>query len=135
MHLTKELLQPNQRGIIAGQLFDPATPYTFTQRMRENFPSASLLTSRSFNHAMLKSVLNSTMGSSADPADKDPECQANIDRYFKKGIVDFVDGQVCESDPIYSVCTINDVTDGWRGKQCAPHTKNKQVDNRIYSLE
>lgn len=84
---------------------------------------------------MLKSVLNSTMGSSADPADKDPECQANIDRYFKKGIVDFVDGHVCESDPIYSTCTINDVTDGWRGKQCAPHTKNKQVDNRIYSLE
>ena len=115
-------MQPNQRGIIAGSLFDPKTPYTFTQRMRENFPSATLLTSRSFNHAMLNSVLNSTTGwSMTDPADKDPECQANIRRYFKKGIVDFVDGHVCESDPIYSTCTINDIIDGFQGKQCFPN--------------
>ena len=78
---------PDQRGIVAGQLWDPATPYIMTQKMRQNFKHATLLTSRSVSHGMRSSRIN---------GDWDPVCQGHINRYFQKGYVDFVDGHVCE---------------------------------------
>ena len=105
---------PLLKGIIAGQLFDPgkvlleisptyipytlssclyhilfvhpATPYIWTQKMRDNFKSATLLTSRSVNHG-ISSARESISG--------DVHCFDNILRYFKNGVVDFIDGTVC----------------------------------------
>lgn len=95
---------PLQRGIIGGQLYDRATPYVGSQLMRQNFPLASLLTSRSVNHG-----LNDARANGAT----DPVCQGHVQRYFKTGVVDIVDGHVCESDPITDSCTISDaLTDG-----------------------
>jgi len=91
---------PHLRGIIAGQLFDPATPYIWTQEMREHFQSASLLTSRSVNHGI---------ASARESLSSDVGCYANILRYFKHGYVDFNDGHVCESDHIGSSCTIENI--------------------------
>merc|ERR1712154_328562 len=62
------------KGIVAGQLYDPATPYIWTQKMREHFKSATLLTSRSVNHG-LEAARESLSG--------DRRCYANILRYFK----------------------------------------------------
>ena len=81
---------PDQRGIVAGQLYDPRTPYIWTQKMRQNFKRASLLTSRSVNHGMNMAI---NIGHSGE---FDPECQNLIVDYFEKGYVDFVDGHVCE---------------------------------------
>ena len=114
---------PNQGGIISGQIYDPATPYIFTQRMRENFPSATLLTSRSVNHGMTKAINNSTYGWTVDADDTDPVCQSKIERYFSNGVVDFVDGHVCESDPVGESCTVTDIINGFRGGQCSPKAR------------
>ncbi|EJK52397.1 hypothetical protein THAOC_28331 [Thalassiosira oceanica] len=96
---------PQQTGIVAGQLYDPATNYYWTQLMRQNFPLSSLLTSRSVNHGI---------GSARANGKADPACQAYIQRYFKYGEVDFVDGHVCESDSITDSCSITDVMSGER---------------------
>ncbi|EJK49871.1 hypothetical protein THAOC_31214 [Thalassiosira oceanica] len=95
---------PLQTGIIAGQLYDYATPYLGSQLMRQNFPLASLLTSRSVNHGLdvARAAGNKT----------DPVCQGHVQRYFKTGAVDFVDGHVCESEPINDSCTILNVLSG-----------------------
>ena len=74
------------KGIVTGQLFDPATPYIWTQKMRDNFKSTTLLTSRSVNHG-ISSARESISG--------DVHCFDNILRYFKNGVVDFLDGTVC----------------------------------------
>ncbi|EJK57934.1 hypothetical protein THAOC_21982 [Thalassiosira oceanica] len=96
---------PQQTGIVAGQLYDPATNYYDTQLMRQNFPLSSLLTSRSVNHGI---------GSARANGKADPACQAYIQRYFKYGEVDFVDGHVCESDSITDSCSITDVMSNGR---------------------
>ena len=75
------------KGIIAGQLFDPATPYIWTQKMRASFPNAKLLTSRSVNHG-IDSARESISG--------DRRCYGNILRYLKNGVIDFQDGKVCD---------------------------------------
>ena len=92
---------------------------TFTlypQRMRENFPSADLLTSRSVNHGMGTNVMNGKM----DMRSEDPACANLIRIYFEDGEVPFVDGHVCESDPVGDSCTINDIIDGAMGNHCRP---------------
>jgi len=76
-------------GIIAGQMYDYATPYIWTLKMRQNFPQAYLLTSRSANHGM-------------NSAGDDKACLENIQRYFEGGHVDFVDGFVCDVRLLYS---------------------------------
>lgn len=91
---------PQVKGIIAGQLFDPATPYIWTQKMRNNFKSATLLTSRSVNHG-ISSARESISG--------DRQCFGNILRYFKNGVVDFQDGKVCDAMSIGESCTITDI--------------------------
>jgi hypothetical protein len=58
------------------------------KRMRENFPLASLLTSRSVNHGLVKA---------RERAINDPPCQNHIVNYLKTGIVAFTDGTVCEA--------------------------------------
>jgi hypothetical protein len=78
---------PLVKGIIAGQLFDPATPYIWTQKMRDSFKSATLLTSRSVNHG-ITSARESISG--------DRRCYENILRYFRNGVVDILDGTVCD---------------------------------------
>mmetsp|Transcript_8226 Transcript_8226/g.14355 ORF Transcript_8226/g.14355 Transcript_8226/m.14355 type:complete len:614 (+) Transcript_8226:59-1900(+) len=86
---------PSMKGIIAGQLFDPATPYIWTQKMRDHFKSASLLTSRSVNHGISAAIESMAANKS---------CYANILRYLKSGRVDFVDGTVCEANHIGDSC-------------------------------
>ena len=58
-----------------------------TQKMRDHFNSAHLLTSRSMNHGMQNAM---------ESLAKDKTCYGNILRYFKNGYVDFNDGKVCE---------------------------------------
>ena len=79
--------------------------------MRENFPSTALLTSRSVNHG-LKNAINTET--------RDPVCDGLVHDYFRDGEVGFVDGHVCESDPIGDSCSINDIVDGERGDVCHP---------------
>jgi len=84
--------------------------------MRENFPSADLLTSRSANHGMNDNLLNGK----SDMNSEDPVCDGLIHDYFRDGVVGFVDGHVCESDPIGDSCTIHEVITGGRGGRCRP---------------
>ncbi|KAL7507236.1 hypothetical protein ACHAXN_004424 [Cyclotella atomus] len=91
---------PLLKGVIAGQLFDPATPYIWTQKMRDSFKSATLLSSRSVNHGI---------GSARESISGDRRCYGNILRYLKNGVVDFQDGKVCDAMPIGSSCTLTDI--------------------------
>eukprot|EP00985_Skeletonema_marinoi_P000683 scaffold241_cov120-Skeletonema_marinoi.AAC.4 len=84
-------------------MYDYATPYIWTLKMRQNFPQAYLLTSRSANHGI-------GMNSAGD----DKACLENIQRYFEGGHVDFVDGFVCESPDIGELCTIQNILAGSR---------------------
>jgi len=93
------------KGIVTGQLFDPATPYIWTQKMRDNFKSTTLLTSRSVNHG-ISSARESISG--------DVHCFDNILRYFKNGVVDFLDGTVCAAMPIGDSCSISDILNAGR---------------------
>lgn len=102
---------PFLTGIVAGQLWDPATPYIWTQKMRKHFKSATLLTSRSVNHS-IQAARQTIAG--------DHACYANIERYLLNGVVDFTDGKVCESQHIGDSCTIDLIMSG---QQCPePHT-------------
>jgi len=94
---------PFLTGIVAGQLYDPATPYIWTQKMRKHFKSATLLTSRSVNHS-IQAARQTIAG--------DHACYANIERYLKNGYVDFTDGKVCESQHIGDSCTIDQIVSG-----------------------
>lgn len=96
---------PELRGIVAGQLWDPATPYLWTLQKRENFPMTHLLTSRSVNHG-----LNDAKSNGAS----DPNCIRHYQHYFLTGEIDFVDGHVCEADDINASCTIIDIMTGGR---------------------
>lgn len=91
---------PTLKGIIAGQLFDPATPYIWTQKMREHFKSASLLTSRSVNHGISSAI---------ESMAADKGCYANILRYLKTGVIDFTDGTVCEATHVGDSCDISSI--------------------------
>ena len=55
--------------------------------MRDQFKSASLLTSRSVNYGL---------ASARESLSADRRCYANILRYFKNGYIDFNDGKICE---------------------------------------
>jgi hypothetical protein len=82
---------PNVNGIIAGQLYDKATPYTWTSEMREHFPTTSLLTSQSIFHGL------NTVGNPYGP------CQKYITNYLETGVIDWTDGTVCgEKFPYFS---------------------------------
>ena len=87
-------------GIIAGQLYDPQTAYIWSQNMRENFPSTHLLTSRSVNHGMVTAKETTLQNS---------DCQRHVSAYFTTGVINFVDGTVCESDPVEYSCTIDQI--------------------------
>lgn len=91
---------PTLKGIVAGQMFDPATPYIWTQKMREHFKSTSLLTSRSVNHGISSAI---------ESMAADKGCYANILRYLKNGYVDFIDGKVCEASHIGDSCDITSI--------------------------
>ena len=78
--------------------------------MRENFPSADLLTSRSVNHGIGSDIVNGKI----EDHNEDPVCDGLIIDYFRDGEVGFVDGHVCESDPVGDSCTINDIVNGHR---------------------
>ncbi|CAB9525991.1 Secreted [Seminavis robusta] len=70
-------------GILVGQLFDSATPYTWTQEMKMAFPNTHLLTSQSLFHGL---------------GVADPDCQRHVKEYFKLGSPQFTDGEVCGAD-------------------------------------
>ena len=84
--------------------------------MRENFPSADLLTSRSVNHGIGSDIVNGKI----EDHNEDPVCDGLIIDYFRDGEVGFVDGHVCESDPVGDSCTIHDIITGQRGGDCNP---------------
>ena len=93
-------------GVIAGQLNDPWTPYSWTQEMRRNFPQATLLTSRSSSHGLHRA--NDLKGG------LEGRCIANYQRYLRDGYVDFVDGTVCASDVALGSCSLLQVFTGDR---------------------
>lgn len=74
------------------------------QKMRENFPLATLLTSRFANHGMDMSYNQGTEGRDVTTDYDDPACQANIERYLMNGYVDFNDGHVCEVRSCRGLC-------------------------------
>ena len=74
-------------GIVAGQLFDPNTPYKMTEEMRASFQSTHLLSSQSIYHGL-------PTDASLRPDDNTP-CQQHIIDYLHTGYVGFVDGTVC----------------------------------------
>ena len=55
--------------------------------MRDSFSSATLLTSRSFNHGI---------ESARDGGLSDPACQANVDYYLETGKINITDGETCK---------------------------------------
>mmetsp|Transcript_12241 Transcript_12241/g.23379 ORF Transcript_12241/g.23379 Transcript_12241/m.23379 type:complete len:88 (-) Transcript_12241:105-368(-) len=83
--------------------------------MRDQFDSASLLTSRSVNHGL---------ASARESVSADQRCFANIIRYFKNGYIDFNDGKVCESDHIGDSCTIGEIITNGR---CASANTTQNV--------
>ena len=72
--------------------------FLLCQKMRENFPTTTLLTSRLVNHGM--------HAHKAMYDHNDPICQNNIIRYFKNGIVDVIDGHVCVVGNVLLVCEL-----------------------------
>jgi len=94
-------------GVIAGQLYDPWTPYSWTQKMRENFPQATLLTSRSTSHGLSRAN---------DIGGLEGRCIANYQRYFRDGFIDFVDGTVCASD--YAALGSCNLAQVFNGERC-----------------
>ena len=81
------------KGIVSGQFYDSATPYTMTQSMRENFMSSRLLTSQSISHGLV----------SVESSENDQGCQLYLQRYLQAGKVGFDDGTVCGA-PFTSAC-------------------------------
>ena len=73
------------QGIVAGQVYDPATPYIFTQKVRQSFPDTHLLTSRSFNHGLGRAATDQ----------KGRRCQDHVVHYLATGDIGFTDGHVC----------------------------------------
>lgn len=94
-------------GVIAGQIYDPYTPYKWTLKMRERFPFTFLLSSQSVNHGL---------NSAADAPGQNPEgsdpCLTNYQRYFLNGYVDFNDGQVCPAANALGTCGITAALSG-----------------------
>ena len=74
--------------------------------MRENFPLATLLTSRFANHGMDMSYNQGKDGYYVTTNYNDPACQGNIERYLKNGYVDFIDGHVCEVRSCRGQCAL-----------------------------
>jgi len=64
---------PNAHGIIAAQLFDPATAYKWAQEMKGQFPSMALITSPETAHGYRSQNKDSGFQT---------ECQSNIDKYL-----------------------------------------------------
>lgn len=83
--------------------------------MRNNFKSATLLTSRSVNHG-----INAAIGSLSS----DSACYDNILRYLETGVVDFTDGKVCESAEIGDSCTIAEILSNG---QCPAHVAPSNI--------
>ncbi|MGK3747097.1 MAG: hypothetical protein ACI90V_013960 [Bacillariaceae sp.] len=79
-------------GIIAGQLYDSATPYIWTSQMQEHFPSTSLLTSQSIFHGLHRSTLNGFTNVDTPAEDI---CQKYLVKYLETGLIDWTDGTVC----------------------------------------
>jgi hypothetical protein len=78
---------PFQRGIVAGVLFDQATPYKWTLQMRAAFPSATLVSSQWITHGTPRVV----------DSDKRHTCLAHTLKYFETGVVAAADGTICSS--------------------------------------
>ncbi|KAL7553299.1 hypothetical protein ACHAWF_016566 [Thalassiosira exigua] len=99
--------RPDVEGLIFGQMSDPFTPYLWTQKMRENFKGAHLLTSRYFNHGIAS-------------REYDSECYDHMEHYFETGTVDFSDGKTCENESLIGeACSIDNIA---RNQLCLPST-------------
>jgi pimeloyl-ACP methyl ester carboxylesterase len=81
---------PDVRGIVAGSLYDPATPYRWTQQMRAAFPNMNLLTSQSITHIIATILDDEEVGRY--------DCQQHILDYLTNGYVGFQDGSICEAE-------------------------------------
>jgi hypothetical protein len=76
---------PLIEGIVAGVLYDNATPYAWSSEMRGNFPSTTLLTSQSIYHGISTGANDPAYG----------PCQKYITKYLETGVIDLIDGTVC----------------------------------------
>mmetsp|Transcript_78508 Transcript_78508/g.188275 ORF Transcript_78508/g.188275 Transcript_78508/m.188275 type:complete len:600 (+) Transcript_78508:100-1899(+) len=76
--------------LVVGNLFDPATSYSWAQNMKSAFPGGSLITWQGIGHAF---------PSHASDYNKDAvkECQAHIKAYLQKGTMP-VNGLTCFQD-------------------------------------
>jgi hypothetical protein len=83
---------PQVKGVVAGQLYDYATPYIWTSEMNGHFPSTRLLTSRSIFHGIKKS---SVLGYTDVATVAEGPCQKYVVKYLETGVIDWTDGTVC----------------------------------------
>jgi hypothetical protein len=79
---------PLIEGIVAGVLYDKATPYAWSAEMRGNFPSTTLLTSQNIFHGISNDRGKGSIGPFGP-------CQKYITEYLKTGLIDWTDGTVC----------------------------------------
>jgi hypothetical protein len=83
---------PQVKGVVAGQLYDYATPYIWTSEMNGHFPSTRLLTSQSIFHGIKKS---SVLGYTDVATVAEGPCQKYVVKYLETGVIDWTDGTVC----------------------------------------
>uniref|UniRef100_A0A7S2A9B8 AB hydrolase-1 domain-containing protein n=1 Tax=Trieres chinensis TaxID=1514140 RepID=A0A7S2A9B8_TRICV len=82
---------PFQYGIVAGVLYDYATPYLWAQEMNQVFPSTVMVTSQWITHGLIS--VQDDEGRILGNL-----CQEIINSYLETGIVLVADGTVCGSD-------------------------------------
>ena len=80
------------KGIVSGQLYDSSTPYSWTQEIKQAFPSMTLLTSQWIEHG-----LNQHDSSTPEINPNNNSCLNHIENYLLTGEIDISDGTVCRS--------------------------------------
>jgi pimeloyl-ACP methyl ester carboxylesterase len=79
---------PQVPAIIVGNLYDPSTSYSWSQEMRQQFPSGSMLTWQGVGHYLPILVNNFTKGAN--------DCHDMVAAYFLTGELP-VDGFICRA--------------------------------------
>jgi pimeloyl-ACP methyl ester carboxylesterase len=100
-----------QKGIVSGQMYDPNTPYTWTQEMKSSFPGMTLLTSQWMEHGLSQHDTSNhyehddtggdgTSNSSTNynvTTNSNRNCFRHITKYLETGEIGIVDGTVCRT--------------------------------------
>lgn len=81
---------PIQRGIVAGVMFDPNTPYLWTQKQKQVFPMCTLITSQHIGHGLHTATSKGSFKGAVP-------CLRVVDNYLSKGSVEITDGFTCRA--------------------------------------